>query len=249
MLSLRRILALFALVSVLLPLAHAAAADAVIDQARRYVGKDRDLDGVRSLHYRCRLEVSGAMEASGTLEILLQKPCLQKTIRVIGDRREIVGLDDTEAWMRVESVAKPALSRTDVLPVAQLRLLRANALENLAFYRGLEKFGGSVELRGETTHEGRAATKVAFLHPGGIVFLRTFDKADGRLLVTEGPGGELIREEGEKLVGGIRFPERLVSTGKTQDGAPVVVSIVFEEIVVNAPVAADAFALPMPTLR
>lgn len=246
---LRRAVALLVLVGLLVPSIRAGELEDVLARARRRVGLDRDLDAVQSLYYRCRIEVGGKAEAKGTLEILLQKPCRQKTIRVLGDQREIVGLDDTEAWMRVESLSRPKLSRIDILPLSQMRLLKANALENLWFYSGSERFGGRVELRGTTTFENRPAVRVAFIHSDEIVFVRTFDQADGRLLTTEGPGGEQIREQGEQSVAGLRFPERLVSTGKMPDGSPVEITILFDEIVVNGPVAADSFTLPLPGVR
>lgn len=226
--------------------AQAADLDSVIARARSYVGKERDLDAVRSLRYEGRIEIKGAKEASGTLVMLLEKPGSQLTTRVLGDQREIVGYDGMEGWMRVESVSKPALSRTDMLPLAQLRMLRANVVENLGFYRGMEKVGARLESRGDTTLEGQAAVKVAFIHPGNIVFVRTFARDDGRLLLTEGPGGETIREEGEMEVAGLRFPQRLVSTGKTADGSEVVITITFDAIKVNETFASGTFSVPMP---
>jgi hypothetical protein len=242
----RRFVALFVAVPLFALVGHAASVDDVITQARRYIGKERDLAAVRTLHYRGTITVAGPIQASGTLEMLLQQPNFQKTIRVLGDKRETVGLDDTEGWVRAESVAKPALGRTDMVPPAQLRLLRASAVENLSFYRGLEKFGGRTEGRGETTFEGKAAVRVAFIHPGEVTFVRTFDKATGRLLVTQGPGGEEIREEGELVVANLRFPQRLISTAKNAEGGEFVVTIVFEEVRVNESFPPDTFAVPMP---
>ena len=51
----------------------------VIGKARSFVGAERDLDGVRSLHYRGRIEVRDAAgvlqaESSGSIELILQKP-------------------------------------------------------------------------------------------------------------------------------------------------------------------------------
>ncbi len=242
----RRFFAFAAILLLSATIAQAAPVDDTIAQARRYLGKERDLEAVRTLHYRGTIAVTGRTQASGTLEMLLQKPNLQKTIRILGDQRETVGLDDTEAWVRVDSISKPALTRTDMLSLPQIRLLRASAIENLAFYRGLEAFGGRTELRGEVTFEGHAAVRVAFIHSGDVTFLRTFDKATGRLLVTEGPNGEQIREEGELTAGNLRFPQRLVSSAKTPDGAELVVTIVFEAVNVNETFPAGTFALPMP---
>jgi hypothetical protein len=241
-----RLLAIAAFLPLLGFAAGAGSADGTISQARKYLGKDRDLDAVRTLHYRGCIEVaSGAQKESGSFEMLLQNPYRNRTVQVLGDRRTIVGLDDMSGWVRVESVAKPELSRTEILDLPQLRNLRAQTFENLAFYRGAEKEGVKIEPRGEGTVAGRRANSVAFVHPHGIVYVRSFDVATGQLLDTEVPGGAHMREEGELTVAGIRFPKRIVSTTKSPDGAEVVVTIVFDDIKVNEAFAPDTFVVPL----
>lgn len=249
MTRLQRLVTLALFVPVMALVAHAADLDAVISKARRFVGSERDLGAVRTLSYRGAISVDGGEQASGTIEMLLAKPCAQLTVRVIGDRKETVGYDGNEGWVRLESVSKPALSKIDIIPLKQLKMLRANVLENLAFYRGLEKQGVKIELRAETTFEGREAVRVAFTHPGDITFIRIFDKEDGRLLLTEGPNGENIREEGETVVAGLRFPKRLVSTSRLPDGGEMTVTIDFSDIQVNESLEPEVFAVPMPGAR
>jgi hypothetical protein len=224
--------------------------DEVIVKARSHVGTERDLDGVRSLHYRGRIEVRDAAgvlqdKSSGTIELILQKPAQQKVVRVVGELRDIVGLDDLTGWRRLDQVADPAKGRTTVVPLAQLRRIQASTFENLAFYRGLERRGGRVELRGESTVDGRPVVRVAFIHPGDIVFLRSFDAETGRLLLTEAEDGERMVESGELVVQGIRFPQRLVTSGKGADGSTLSIAIIFDEITVNETFPADLFAVPM----
>lgn len=238
----------------LLALAAQPSAEEVIAKARSYVGKERDLDGIRSLHYRGRLEVrdsAGALvdSASGTIEMILQKPAQQKIVSVVGALRDTVGLDDLTGWQRVEQVAQPAQGRTTILPLGQLRRTQASAFENLSFFRGIEKRGGRVEQRGETTVDGHAAVSVAFIHPGDIVFLRSFDQQTGRLLLTEGEGGEQMREEGEVMVSGIRFPKKLSSTRRNAEGQTYSVTLFFDEIKVNEVFPATTFAVPMVVSR
>jgi hypothetical protein len=247
---LRRLLLPLVLVLPLLAWGAPSSVEEVIAKARSYVGKERDLDGVRSLHYRGRIEVrdaAGVLQegSSGTIELILQKPAQQKVVRVVGQLRDVVGLDDLTGWHRVEQVADPAKGRTTVVPLAQLRRVQASTFENLAFYRGLERRGGRVELRGESTSGGRPVVRVAFIHPGDIVFLRSFDRETGRLLVTEGQDGERMVEEGELVVHGIRFPQRLVTSGKTEDGSTLAITLIFDEITVNETFPADLFAVPM----
>ncbi len=248
MTRLQRLVTLALLGPVLSLVAHAADLESVIAKARRYVGAERDLGAVRTLSYRGEIKIGGT-DTAGSIEMLLAKPCSQLTVRVMGDRKETVGYDGDEGWVRLESVTKPALSKIDIIPLKQLKLLRANVLENLAFYRGMEKQGVRIELRAETSFEGRAAVRVAFIHPGDIVFIRIFDQADGRLLLTEGPNGEVIREEGEVIVAGLRFPKRLVSSSKTPDGGTTSVTIDFTDIKVNEAFATELFAVPVPGSR
>ena len=188
-------------------------------------------------------------DASGTFELIVQKPGQQKEVHVIGKVRDTVGLDDLTGWERIERVGEPAKGRTAVVPLAQLRRIQANAFENVAFYRGLERRGGRLELRGETTVDGRPATCIAFIHPGEIVFLRSFDRETGRLLLTEGQDGERIVEEGESVVQGIRFATRIVTSARHADGKALVVTLIFDEIKVNEVFPPETFAVPMVRSR
>ncbi len=241
-----RFLALAALLPLLVLVAQAASVDDVIAQARRYVGKERDLEALQTLRYRGRIEVAGPTSANGTIELILAKPDRQKSIRVMGPNREIVGLDGTEAWRRIEPIANPARGRTDILSLAELRQLQASTFENLSFYRGLEARGGRVEARGEAVVDGRPVVRLAFIHPGEVVFVRAFDKETGRLLSTESTDGARMIEEGEVVVQGIRFPRKLVSISGGEEAKRITVTITFEEIAVNETFPVESFAVPMP---
>ena len=248
-----RLLALVAALPLLALTAQASVED-VIAKARSYLGKERDLESIRSIHYRGRIELRDAAgvlqeNASGTVEMILQKPSQQKVVRVVGALRHIDGLDEFAGWQRIEPVAQPAQGRTIILPLPQLRRMQASAFENLSFYRGIEKRRGRTELREEVTVDGHAAVNIAFIHPGDVVFLRSFDKQTGRLLLTVGEGGEQMREEGELLVHGIRFPSRLVSTRSNAEGQVFSVTLFFDEIILNETFPADTFAVPMIASR
>ena len=233
-------------------LAHGAPASVedVIAKARSYLGKERDLEGIRSIHYRGRIEVrdsAGVLQenGSGTIEMILQKPLQQKVVRVAGPLRHSDGLDDFTGWQRSEPSAEPEKGRTTILALPKLRRLQASAFENLSFFRGLDKRGGRVEWRGEATVDGRPAVNLAFIHPGDVVFLRSFDRETGRLLQTEGDGGEQMREEEEVLVQGIRFPKRLVSSRANAEGQTFTVTLFFDEITLNEAFPPETFAVPM----
>ena len=81
---------------------------------------------------------------------------------------------------------------------------------------------------------------LAFIHPGNISFNRYFEKGTARLLKSVTENGGEIREEGELMVNGIRFPKTLIN--KSPDGQSA--TITFESIKVNEPLPAGDFAVP-----
>ncbi|HLP02529.1 MAG TPA: hypothetical protein VK163_10940 [Opitutaceae bacterium] len=255
MLLFRRAPFVAALLSLLVPaIGLAETAAQVVARARAYVGDENSLSSIRSLRYRGTIEFkddTGTVvpEASGTMDMILQKPQQQLMVRTNSRLREAIALDDLTGWMRVDSLEQPGRSRLKILDLDELRRLQANTFENLAFFRGHEDRGGIIELRGERTVDGRIALTVAFTHPHGITFLRHFDKQTGRLLLTEMSFGGDVREEGELLVNGIRFPKTMRTTGKTKDGKAYSATVTIEEVEVNKAYAPDLFAVPLPGVR
>jgi hypothetical protein len=159
-------------------------------------------------------------------------------------RVEVTALDTYDAWRRVQDPKDPSRWRVDLLSKDQIKMLRANTWENLAFYRGLENKGGQVEDLGSSNVNGADCEKVAFRHEPGIVFLRYFDKSTGRLILTETGSGSTIREEGEIMAGGIRFPKKVITTTKQADGKERSVTVVFDKIGINETFADSLFAVP-----
>jgi hypothetical protein len=235
----RLLILLASIAGLLLPptATFAATVDEVISRARAHLGRDAALDGVRTLRYIGTIQAGD--EARGTIEILFKKPFQQRITQTIGELREITALDDMEGWVRIEEVANPDNWQMRLLDVPQIRRLRANNWENLNFFRGLERRGGRVEHRGEGTLNGTRTVKLAFVHNPEIVFIRHFDAATGKLLLTEIEQGGTIREEGEIVVSGIRFPRRVISTIEDRT-----VTITFSEVKVNEDVPDSVFAVP-----
>ncbi len=249
-----RALVSLAVFPVLALVVHAASADEVVARARRYLGAERDIEAIRSIRYRGQIEVrdaAGALVAdtSGSLDMIVQKPAQQLDVRTSAKVRDTVGLDDLTGWQQHERLDQPTRPRVVILPMAELRRLQAVTFENLAFFRGLERRGGKIESRGESLLDGVPVDVVAFVHPHDIVFVRYFDKATGRLLLTEDTTGAKIREEGEVVVGGVRFSRRMLSTGKLANGTDFTVTITFDDIKVNETYPAELFAVPMPKAK
>jgi hypothetical protein len=140
----------------------------------------------------------------------------------------------------------PQNRRLVVLKPDAVKRLRAQAWENLWFYRGLERQGGRVEELGTATIDGIACQKVAFIHAPNVIFYRYFDPATGRLVQTETEDGGTTREEGERVVAGVRFPKSMKMVVKSAKGGSQVVTIALENITVNEPFPAAVFRMPSP---
>lgn len=234
----RSALLLAALFAAMQPAARAdAQTEAWITKARAAVGTEKALDGVQSIHFTGTLEAEKLRLA---IDIVFQSP-YQQRINLRSDKIvETTALDGYDGWVRRAEIGKEAQWNLTLLDTAATKRLRANTWENLAFYRGIEKRGGKVEFLGEEQVDGKTCVKLMFSHADDIVFVRYFDKSTGRLVMTVTETGGEIREEGEVVVEGVRFPRKLIN--KTAKGE--VTTITFESIKVNEPVPAGEFAVP-----
>ena len=226
------------------------AEDALIAKARSYVGDDAALNAVDSLRMLGELAVGDAGTAApGTakLEIVFQKPDRQRITAISEARTEITALDGYDAWSRVSAAQDSTQWQVTLLGPDQIKRLRANTFENLAFYRGLEARGARVEDRGLATVDGVACRKFAFIHAPDIIFTRSFDLSTGRLVLTETDSGTQIREEGELRSGGLRFPKRIVTINTLPDGGTRTIRVTFTEITVNPTLDSALFAVPALT--
>lgn len=236
-------LRIFSLLAVSLALAAGPlqAADSVgqmLAKARGFLGSEKALDAVSTIHFTGTLEV-----AAGTrlpVDILFQKP-YQQRITVTGPKViEVTALDGYDAWQKRTNPANPTQWQVTLLDAGQVKRLRANTWENLSFFTGIEKKGGNVLFGGETTIDGLPCVKLSFVHANDIVFVRYFEKSTGRLVKTETESGAEIREEGEMIVNGVRFPKKVVN--KAPNGSTT--TIVFDRIELNSTVPASEFAVP-----
>jgi hypothetical protein len=219
----------------------------MVTLARAYVGPDAVLDSVEALRMVGELEVveSGAT-APGTasIEIVFKNPDRQRITATSEAKTEITALDGYDAWSRVSDSTTPTAWQVSLLGADQIKRLRANTLENLAFYRGLEARGARIEERGTAQVDGIECRKLAFIHAPDIIFLRSFDPATGRLVLTETDSGTQIREEGELRSGGLRFPKRIITTNTLPDGSSRIICVTFTQIEVNPAVGDEVFAIP-----
>ncbi|MBL9214086.1 MAG: hypothetical protein JNG83_01280 [Opitutaceae bacterium] len=234
----RFVAVLAALLTFVAPPAGAQTAEQWIAKARAYLGPENALKAVTSIHF------IGALEADANTrlpaEIMFQKPYQQRIIVTAPKVIEVTALDGYDAWQKRVNPANPTQWQVTILDASQVKRLRANTWENLNFFAGLEKKGGRVTVAGEVTVDGIACVKLSFHHDDTIVFQRYFDKATGRLVKTETESGAEIREEGEMLVNGIRFPRKVIN--KSPSGQTNVIA--FDKVLLNERIPASEFAVP-----
>ena len=228
-----------------------AAEPAIIAKARAYVGSEAALAGVNSVQYVGTLvapdQADPTKQARTKIEIVFQRPEHQRITSTSEKVIETTALDGYEAWMRVQDAKDPTKWRQTLLGADQVKRLRANTWENLAFFRGIEGVGGRIEDQGAKTIDGVSCQKLAFIHAPNIIFYRYFDTATGRLVLTETEAGGTIREEGEVQVNGIRFPKSIVTTSKNAKGEAQTVTINFDTVKVNEKFPNEQFRVPPPS--
>jgi len=219
----------------------------MVAKARAYLGPEAALNAVKSVHYRGSMLVPNPVDPAQptrvAVDIIFQAPYRQRTVSSTATVTDTTALDTYDAWHRQDPKDK-TLWRLQLLPKDQIRRQRAIVWENLGFYRGLEREGGKILDQGPVTIAGVACRKLAFVHADDIIFYRYFDAATGRLVLTETESGDSIREQGEIMVNGIRFPKVIINTNKAPSGKEQTLTITFDSITLNESFPASLFEIP-----
>jgi hypothetical protein len=236
-----------------------AAEPPIIAKARAYLGTEAALNGVRSLHWVGHMVVETAGDpakgGSADIDIIFQKPWQECVTVVSADALTETALDGHDGWHREQKRAKgePAVfdprrsMSLTILGPDQIKSLRTDTWESLYFLRGLEDVGGRTEDLGPATVDGIACEKLALIHEPEIVYDRYFDLATGRLVFSETLKAAKIRERGEIVSGGIRFPRSIVVL-ETVEGKNRSTTLTIDSVTVNEPFSASLFAVPLPPL-
>ncbi len=231
----------------------AQAEPAIVAKARAFVGAEAALNAVKSVHFVGSLTTGDSADptksARATIEIFFQAPDRQRIQATSEKTIEVTALDGYEAWSRVQDAADSKKWRLSLLGANEIRRLRANTWESLAFYRGIESHGGHIEDLGTVQTEGLTCAKLAFIYDHNIVFYRYLDAATGRLVYTENEAGSTQREQGTLVVNGIRFPQSIITTTNKADGHVQTVILTFDKVIVNEAMPASLFAVPSPTAK
>jgi hypothetical protein len=234
-----------------------AAEPPIIAKVRAYLGPESALDAVRSIRLSGTVTAPNLADSSkpktARVEIVFQKPMQECITVVFADRILQTGLDDYEGWQEEQSPLAPGQQAVDLrratrltlLGSEQVRALRADTWENLGFYRGLEGAGGTVEDLGPATIDGIVCEKIALNHTPAIAYYRYFDRDTGRLVYSETKAGARIREQGEIMAGGIRFPKTIVTSETDAKGNVATNIYTFERVAVNESFPPSRFAVPL----
>jgi hypothetical protein len=241
----------------LCPLARADE-PAIVAKARAYLGAESALQSVTSVHMAGTMSTD--LDNSGkpvkiSVDIVFQKPW-QESITIFEPNRIVhTSLDTYEGSQQSQDIASASQTSIDshkpwrltILGPEQVMTLRVDILENLWFYRGVLRVGGTIEDRGPATIEGVATEKVAFVYSPTFVYYRYFDLSSGRLVFSESESGTKLRESGEITAGGIRFPKRIEVT-EILGGKQSTKAYEFDKITVNESFPSSLFAVPdLPT--
>lgn len=210
----------------------------IITKAREFLGGDDALSKVKSIRYAGEFETADG--GTGTIEIIFQKPLMQRVTVVRDNIGEVTALNDFEAWRKTYDASNADRWSITLLDVEKIRELQANTWENLNFFQGIEQRRGSIENRGLAEVDGRQAVELVFRHPSDIEFVRFFDIETGRLLMTRTRDGSEIRESGKIEVNGVVFPEKIVMS---KDGEKMN-EIRFTEVVLNQAFDPSLFDIP-----
>lgn len=230
--------------------AYGQTTDELITKARAQIGSETILTALRSVHYTGTLETV-EVDAEGReqpvsvrIDIIFAKPLRQRIVTTSEKKIEVTALDGYDGWQREEDAQNADNWRMNLMAAPQVKRLRANTWENLAFFRGIERQGGRVDDLGEATVEGVVCRKLAFVHAPNIIFYRYFDRATGKLMLSETESGGTIREEGSLKSGGLNFPQKIITTNTLSDGRVRTMTITFSAVTLNEDFPASLFEVP-----
>jgi hypothetical protein len=221
---------------------------AIIAKARSFAGPEAALDSLRSVHFTGTVTTSDPTDPKklthATVDLIFQKPDQQRVMAVSDKTIETTALDGYEAWTRTALREDPTKWQQTLLGSDGVKHLRATVWETLAFYRGLERTGGSVQDLGPATADGVACEKIAFIHGPNIVFYRYIDPKTGRLVLTENEAGSITKDEGDIRANGIHFAKTITTVVKRPDGRSQTITMDFDKVTVNEPFPDSYFAVP-----
>ena len=214
-----------------------------IELARSYIGPDDKLDAINSIHYKGSLLYSSG--DLGTIEMVYQKPMRHRMVAVIGGRREVSVLDDSEGWTTFERVVDSVPLSMEIFDPIRILIMQASVREAFNFFRKPDTRNGEITYEGKETVNGRECNVLTYYHGDGIAYQRYIDAETGQVHKTLDSKGVEYLEEGEIIVDGLRFPKKLVSTFSTAIGDQSM-EFAYSSITLNNKLPDSDFVMPLP---
>ncbi len=223
---------------------------AVLQLARSKLGTEESLRRVQTLRYSGVFE-NYVEKTQGTFIIYLKSKYKQRTEFQADGILRTTATDGFEGWTRVTKLpqvdagTKPEAAQKleeKVVPLSasELKRLQYNAYDNLNFFSDLADIRGKVVLLGRVVQDGFLCYQVKFQFDDEIAVDRFFDTEDGSLVATKTLNNVFIRETGEQMISGIRFPRRVDAY---RDGF-LLNRMTYTEIAVNEDIPDFIFSFP-----
>ncbi|NBB79838.1 MAG: hypothetical protein GVY36_10385 [Verrucomicrobia bacterium] len=211
----------------------------IIDRARATVGTESALDNLVTLRLVGRLEPADRKMPSATILIVARKPCCQRMEIRVDDIVETTILKGNKACI-IRSNLNAEASQMRELTGPELDRIRYSTRQFFKYYRPDHRRGEKVSLAGIEPRHGKRCYKLSYRFPDGLETIRFFSLEDDQLVSTVSGNGVESIGLGERIVDGIKFPERI----EYHEDDRKLHSIIFEEILVNQPLAAGIFDIP-----
>lgn len=214
-------------------------AAAIIERARATVGSPEQLDSVVTLRLVGSLESSNRAMPDAGIMILARKPDSQRLEIRVDDMVETTIMDGRSGCM-VRSNMSADASQMRRLSKTEIDRIRYATRQLFKFYRPDLNRGETVTYRGVKNFRGREVHRLVYCYPDGFKTIRYFCVEDDELVGYRSDNGVESYHVGEKVVDGIRYPERI----EYYEGEMKLHSIVFKEIEVNQPLPQGIFRIP-----
>lgn len=229
---------LISLCSIVSSLQAEMSSDEIIDKVRQYLGGDEKLRAIQTLHYIGSFESISSNE-SGRIEIYLSRPMKQRVDVQTDKLHQVSVWNDYEGWITHTNKSTEQINLT-FKNIDELKRGRAETWENLNFFSGIETMFGKVINKGLVKKDGRDAYLLVFRYDENIYYDRYFDPETFAIIATVTSDGEEVKELGEMIVNGIRFPRTVV---RLKNGE-IISTISFDQIYVNSELDPDLFEFP-----
>ncbi|MDR1498238.1 MAG: hypothetical protein LBS59_07530 [Puniceicoccales bacterium] len=228
----------------------APTASEIIARAREKIGPEDKLKAVNSLVFESKRIDKG--DKTSFAQVEYKAPAKRREYRLDRNNSSGVPTEIIIASNGLEGYSKVVNLNTKDQRIRPFQAVQLRFNVDL-FYAETGFFstppGGSVAYVGETKQKGKDAYSVEYKYAGGLIVLRHFDAQTYKLVAYEVYNAKMptetrlrIEEEGDKVVDGIHFPEKVT----VFVGGEKSYTVEHTQIKVNSNIPDAAFAFPMP---